>query len=54
MAKDDKNVGTADLNAADETSEGRKAQDVPETTTDETSIKNVPGISADSDRKSVV
>jgi len=52
MAKDDKNTGMADLNAADETSEGRKTQDVPETSTNQTSIKNFPDISQDSQEDS--
>jgi flagellar motor switch protein FliN/FliY len=49
MAKEDKSVGTAGLNAADETSEGKKQQDAPETSTDDTSIKTVADISADSE-----
>ena len=52
MAKDDKNVGAADLNAADDTSEGRKIQEVPETSTKETGIKNLPDISSDSEGNS--
>jgi hypothetical protein len=52
MAKDDKSGGTANLNSADETSEGRKAQYVPETSTDDTSIKNLPGIPGDSEENS--
>ena len=52
MAKDDKSVGAADLNAADETSEGRKIQDVPETSTNETGIKDLPDISSDSEGNS--
>ncbi|MCD6296511.1 MAG: flagellar motor switch protein FliN [Deltaproteobacteria bacterium] len=49
MAKDDKSVGTSDLNAADETSEGIKKQGVPETSTDDTSIKNLADIPSDSE-----
>ena len=49
MAKDDKSVGAADLNAADKTSEGRKIQDVTETSTNETGTKNLPDISSDSE-----
>ena len=49
MAKEDKNAGTNDLNAADEILENKKAGDVSETSTDETRIKNVPDISADSE-----
>lgn len=49
MAKEDKNAGTNDLNAADEILENQKAGDVSETSTDETRIKNVPDISADSE-----
>jgi len=52
MDRDDKSVGTADLNTVDDTSEGRKTQDVPKTSTDETGIKNLPDISADSERDS--
>lgn len=52
MAKDDKSVETPDLNAADGTSEGGKTQDVPEISTDETSTKNLPDISADSEGNS--
>ena len=49
MDRDDKSVGTADLNTVDDTSEGRKTQDVPETSTDETGLKNLSDISTDSE-----
>ena len=52
MAKDDESMGTVDLNAADESSEGIKPQEVPKNSTDETSLKNVPDISADSEGNS--
>lgn len=48
MANDDEGMGTVDFNAADESPEGIKPQEVPKNSTDETSLKNVPDISADS------
>ncbi len=52
MAKDDKSVGAADLNAAAESSGGKNIQDVPETSINETGIKNLPDVSSNSEGNS--
>ena len=50
MAKEDKSVGTDDLNGVDKTSEGENTQNISESSTDETSIKTVQDLPADSER----
>jgi len=52
MPKDDKSVGTDGLNASAETSEGKNIQDVPETSINETGIKNLPDVSSNSEGNS--
>ena len=49
MANDDEGMGTVDFNAADESSEGIKPQEVPKNSTDDTNLVPTPDIPSDSE-----